>query len=156
MTRLIAQFGLIVGSAMLGLAVMTATWTFLRVVMYPKSRWTVADTFEMDRLSQLRVGSKVFSWFEAIVRELLSLPGLRDRKLQKLDRQLRLAQEAVPWKATEFLATKRVESLLVALAVFTLVAMTGFIGFAAILAIVMLFSYSAIARRSIESPRSSI
>ena len=120
MTRFIAQFGLIIGSAMLGLAVTTATWTFLRVLMYPKSRWTVADTFEMDRLSQLRAGSKVFSWFEAVVRELLGSPGLRDRELQKLDRQLRLAQEAVPWKATEFLATKRVESLLVALGIYSL------------------------------------
>lgn len=154
MMALIGQYGLIVGSTLMAGAVSYGVLSVLEIITYPKSKLDRGDSFEHHRLHQLRASNSVFRWFEPVVNELTQFFDPHSERLRQLRRHLKLAGEtsaASPWKPAEFLATKTIEAVLCSVAVFLLVAPTGFYSFAAFLAFMLLISYTTIAEQSVIS-----
>lgn len=151
MKSLFAHYGLWVGSGLMASAVAYSAWTIMQIVTFPKTKLNRGDSFELQRLKQVRIGSSVFCWFEPIVNELARLYDPNSKRLQQLQRHLKLSDETVPWKPAEFLATKMIEAVLCGVAVFLLVAPTGFYLFAALLGMMLLFSYTSMAEQSVRS-----
>ena len=149
MESFIEQFGLPISSCGVGLSVAMVTWTTMRIVTGPRT--PVQNEFEQQRLQQVRTGSGCFRWFEPVVQERMRFYPSDNERLKRLDRCLKLGSEDIPWKSREFLATKNLEAVLCALAIFCFVGATGFVVFAAILAVMLLVMYTWLAEKSILS-----
>ncbi len=148
---IMGQFGLEISSGLFFVSVSSAAWTIFQVLSYPKSKLDRGNSFELKRLEDVRQGSSVFRWFEPIVNELASFSDPRGQRLVQLQRNLKVSDETVPWKPEEFLATKSIEAFLSAVAVFLLVAVTGYYAFAGFLAFMLLVSYTWMAEQSVRS-----
>ncbi len=151
MLELIEQYGLLAASGMVGVAAAFAAWTVVVIVSGPRPSLAPSEGFEEQRLEQVRAGSFVFRSFEPLVAELARFYDPDGARLRQLGRHLRLANEGLPWRPAEFLATKLIEAMLSSIAVYLLIAPTGFGLLAAILAGLLLFSYPWLAEQSVVS-----
>jgi len=148
---IIGQVGLEISSGLLFLSVSSAAWTVFQVLTFPKSKLNRGNSFEINRLERVRNGSSTFRWFEPIVKELSKFYNSRSQRIVQLERNLKVSDETAPWQPKEFLATKTIEAFLSAVAVFLLVAVTGYYWFAAFLAFMLLVSYTWMAEQSVRS-----
>lgn len=149
MTDAISQYGLLVGSGLMAAAVAFATWTVSQIIGTPKQTLDQGDAFESDRRQQVRQGNSTFRWFEPLVMELTQLYDPNSERLRQLRRHLKLSDQLVPWRADEFLATRNIEAVLSAIAIFLIVGATGFYTFAALLALFLLLAYTWMAETSV-------
>ena len=149
MTEAIAQYGLLVGSGLMAAAVAFAAWTVWQIIGTPKQSLNQGDSFEVERRKRVREGNSTFRWFEPLVMELAQLYDPASERLRQLQRHLKLAEEQVPWRAAEFLATRNIEAVLSAIAIFLLIGVTGFHTFAALLALLLLLTYTWMAETSV-------
>lgn len=145
----IESYGLLIASLAVAAAVASATWTLLQILFGPRGHVADLDTFETERLSQLRRSQPTFRWFEPLIRELACRFDPAAEKMRQLQRHLELAQETAPWTPSEFLATKYVEAVLCAAAIYLLIAPTGFQFLAILLAVCMLFGYAPLVQSSV-------
>jgi tight adherence protein C len=147
---ILGQYGLAASSGLAALTVGTLAWTVLDVIFGARDPSQAWGTFERQRRDQLRDGSTLYRWLEPLIDELaewVSCFGRGNR--QRLAHDLRLAEEPLPWKPNEFVATKILEGVLAAVAIFAFVAVTGFVFLAATLALFVLLGYSTLARKSL-------
>lgn len=100
-------------SAALGLAIFMALWAFLAILT--TERAPSSNSFERQRRELLRTQSATYRWFEPLVLEIARLCGfLPSHTTPTLKHNLELCPKYSRWTPTEFLATKLIESTLLA------------------------------------------
>jgi len=81
-----------------------------------------SDRIDEERLARLREGYPVYRWFEPLIREFAgmnrALAG--PEETERMQTQLSVARARLPWTPEEYLATKQVESLLMAVILFAI------------------------------------
>ncbi len=140
------QYGLLLGSCLLGVAVAGVTRWLVHILH--SSRPIPDSSFERQRREAIRVKSAVYRWFEPIIDEIAG-SLFAGSSTAELARHLRFTRNDIPYQPAEFLATKAVEGTVAGLAIFACVAVTGFTGFASLLGLGVALTYPALARKSV-------
>lgn len=119
------QNGALAGSVLLALAIAWAVLTVIGIVTASRRRGD--DTFDDDRLNTLRQGNSLVRLLEPLMREVeWIVQKTMPKSLPTLQRHLSVSKEPLPWKASEFVATKWIEGVLIALITTLLGATIGF------------------------------
>lgn len=98
----------------------------------------------------MRSRSAIYRWCEPLLEEIASWAERRlSVKWDRLQRNLGVAQEKLPWHAKEFLAAKIVESSLIGATLFLLVALMGSYAAGAFLALLTAVCYAGLSLRTV-------
>jgi pilus assembly protein TadC len=144
------QLSALAGSAALGTAVGLATNELLRILTAPRKDWSRDNLLEHQRRTLLRERSRSYHLLEPLVDLLDPLAcSLWANKLPDLQRDLELVEPHMPWKASEYLVLKTLETVPIVLAAGVL--LTWIFGFLAglVLPTVVLLALPLINQRRI-------
>ncbi|GAB5402134.1 MAG: hypothetical protein Aurels2KO_03650 [Aureliella sp.] len=137
-----------IGSAILGCAVVYISWLVTGILTARRS--LPNDRYERLRIERLRGASSVFRWFEPLVEELKRwFPSYEPDQEFGLAHSLSNSPGLKHWTTQEFRATKAIEACLAGIAVFAIIAPTGFTTMAIVLALLCLAGYPVLARRAV-------
>lgn len=145
-----ANHGLMIATGLCLLAVAWAVSTILQLLFFRRPA-SNQHPFETQRRDALRAGSLLYNWLEPLIDEVERIAQKRRAdNLQKLETSLIQACEPLPWRATDYFATKCVEGGLVAIAVFVFVSVIQTRDIAFLAALVTLGGYGFLAESSIN------
>jgi tight adherence protein C len=106
------QYGLLVASLAVALAVAYAFWQLAAIVTYPRERLGDTHPFERQRRAALRAGNVMYRWMEPLVDELApAVVAWRPKPIADLQRNLAAMREKLPWRADEFVVTRWLEGI---------------------------------------------
>ncbi len=117
------------------------TWVLLGIVFAKRAMDDRADvdSMEKNRVAALRENNGTYRLFEPLVNELAlwneNLMG--PRQTAQIENELAVARSRSPWKPAEYYAVKQTESLLLAIAIFVVLALLLPIVLAALIACVV-------------------
>lgn len=104
---------MIVAICITGLAVAISAWLILSVVSAPRTDYSTSHRFERSRRDELRQKNFMYKTFEPAIDEIgVYLATKQPAQTKEFDATLSSSDLNVPWKASEFLATKILESVL--------------------------------------------
>jgi len=127
MSQLILQHGQLLATTAVALTAGFGLWTVLQLVTVRKVSIDVGQgSFEIERRNTLRQQSVIYRWFEPLVREITRIIGPRMLGTERLQRNIVVSAEKLPWQADEFMATKMLEGLMFAAGMLTMGGATGF------------------------------
>jgi tight adherence protein C len=135
---------------LLGLAVAGLAWAITEVATAPRNIDPQLGRFEDDRRRAIRQVNRAYRWFEPWVDELTVGIERRDHRLDQFQRELVASGERAPWRPAEFLATRRIESVVVAATSAALGWIVGGVVYAVVLAAAGYWGYNWMSRRSVK------
>ena len=142
----------LVASLLWALSLGGLAWMVLRIATVPRFIDPAFGRFELERREELRAANSVYRWFEPWIDELT--PWI-ERSYGKLVDQVRTnligSSELLPWKPSEFIAVKRIESILAGLGGVAFGAMMQSIGWAIGLGLIGYFGYVGFALRQLRA-----
>ena len=104
---------MIVACVITGLALAFSAWLILSVADAPRAGYTTAHRFEKTRRDQLRQQNFMYKTFEPAIDEIGEyLKANNPEKMAEFNETLSSSGLDCPWKASEFQATKILESVL--------------------------------------------
>ena len=103
-------------SIYVGLAVAVSVGLVLSVIFAKRTNRGVNHRFELERRQQIREKNPLYRYFEPSIDEIAaSIESTNAFKHEELAEYLSASAEPLPWKASEYLATKIIESALLGL-----------------------------------------
>jgi tight adherence protein C len=143
------QHGLVIAGVISLFAVAWAVATILQVLFFRASD-ALEHPFEIQRRNELREGSLLYRWLEPLIIDIEKWVRRRDGKtLTKIETSLVQSGETLPWRASEFCATKFVEGGVVAVSIFVFVSLVQSRDIALGAALLTLASYGFLAEQSL-------
>jgi tight adherence protein C len=105
----------LVMSILVGGTVASLAWILLSMLTAPREVSVLLGRFEQTRRDQLRDVNAVYRYLEPWIDEIVGIvDGQCPRVTRQLGHDLPAAASGIPWQPAEFLATKIIESVLVA------------------------------------------
>ncbi len=152
LNTLVERYGLIAASVTLGLSMYGLAATLIALGTFPKSRLDIGlGSFERLRREAVRRGNGMYRLFEPLVHELAGRRRKEGSKaMDRLQRNLSVATEPLPWDAVEFVASKRIEGVLFGTLLFLAIALLGKPKVAIMLGLVVAFGFSWLFVRTIN------
>ena len=107
---------ILLASVYVGLAVAASAWLVLSVVFAKRTNRGIDHRFELERREQIREKNPIYRYFEPSIDEIAaSIESKNDSSMKNSAEYLSASAEPLPWKASEFLATKIIESVVLGL-----------------------------------------
>ena len=104
---------MIIACLISGLALAISAWLILSVADAPRVGYAAANSFEKTRRDELRQKNLMYKTFEPAIDEIgEQLKKSNPEKMKEFDETLSSSGLECPWKASDFLATKVIESVL--------------------------------------------
>jgi tight adherence protein C len=123
---------MLAASVYFGFAVAVSAWLILSVVFAKRTNRGVNHRFEVERRQEIRDKNPLYRYFEPSIDEIAASIESKDMfKHEEFAEYLSASAEPLPWKASEYLATKIIESAmfgLVALAFLRILSYSWLVG----------------------------